>query len=95
MSKLTIERIGGIAGFGGTNSRLRSGGEIDTKDLSNADKQTVDDLFKSGESAENPTTADMFRYRISRVTSAGVETIEADEEKIPSALKQSVKDELL
>lgn len=95
MAQLKIERIGGISGFGGSNSHLRSGGEIDTKDLSKEDKQIVENLFMSEKNAENSNTRDAFRYRISRMTSTGLESIEADEEKIPSALKQSVKDEIL
>jgi hypothetical protein len=95
MASLTIERIGGIAGFGGLNSRLRSRGEIDTKDLSNEEKQTVEELFSSVKNTESSNTADTFKYKISRMTSEGLESIEADEDKVPLSLIQSVKDEFL
>ena len=93
MSKLTIERIGGYTGIGGANSHVRSSGEIETKDLSKEDKQTVKDLFMSKKSAESPITSDSFLYKISRMTSKGIETIEASEDRIPFSLIQSVKDE--
>ena len=93
MSKLTIERIGGYAGIGGANSHVRSSGEIEIEDLSKEDKQTVEDLFKSKENADSSITRDSFIYKISRMTSNGIETIEADENRIPFALTQSVKDE--
>ena len=93
MSKLKIERLGGFAGFGSKN--LQSIGEIDFDKLSKEDKKTVEDLFKSHGKAETSRGADGFRYKISRTTSAGTETIEASEEKIPGAIKKCVKDEII
>jgi len=95
MSKLEIERLGGLAGFGGQNSRLRSSGEIDMDALSNEDKKTVEELFLSKGKPDGNSTADAFRYRISRVTSKGVESVEAAEEKIPNAIRQCVKDKII
>jgi hypothetical protein len=94
MSKLKIERIGGLAGFGGANSHLRSSGEIDMDKLSAKDKKVVEDLFISKARAGKTLNMDTFRYRISRMTSDGMESIEADEEKIPGAVRQCVKDEI-
>ena len=95
MTKLKIERIGGLAGFGGQNSHIKSTGEIETDDLSEEDRNTVNDLFKSPENQAKTTGADTFRYKISRNTPEGLESIEAGEEKIPDVILQSVKDKLI
>ncbi|MFT3823968.1 MAG: hypothetical protein QM731_08605 [Chitinophagaceae bacterium] len=95
MSKLKVERIGGLAGFGGANTRLRSSGEIDTDKLSEADKKILEELFTGKDKEQDNLSRDNFRYRISRTTSKGTESIEADEEKIPIAVRQCVKDELI
>lgn len=95
MSKLKIERLGGIAGFGIKNSHLHSSGEIDIDDLSKEDKKVVENLFNSHDKVETSLKRDNFRYKISRITSTGIESIEADEEKIPVAVIQCVKDEII
>jgi hypothetical protein len=95
MSKLKIERIGGLAGFGSQNSHLRSIGEIDMDKLSEKDKKTVEDLFASQGKVKKKLAMDTFRYRISRMTSEGIESVEESEEKIPGAIKQTVKDEII
>jgi hypothetical protein len=94
MSKLKIERLGGLAGFGGKNSHLQSSGEINMDELSAEDKKAVEELFQSKDKIKSTSARDTFRYRISRMTSKGLETIEADEEKIPTTLKQCVRDEI-
>jgi hypothetical protein len=94
MSKLKIERLGGLAGFGSKNSPLQSSGEINLDELSAEDKKAVEELFLSTGKTERSLSRDAFRYRISRMTSEGLESIEADEEKIPNAVKQCVKDEM-
>jgi len=95
MSKLKIERIGGLAGFGGTNSHLRSVGEIEMDKLSEEDKKIVEGLFKDKTRAPDTLARDSFRYRITRMTSEGTESTEAAEDKIPSAVRQCVKDEIV
>jgi hypothetical protein len=94
MAKLRVERVGGLAGFGGLHSHLRSHGEIDLAALSPADQRAVERLFQSQGKAKPSQARDTFRYRISRATPEGVETIEAPEEVVPAALSQCVKDEL-
>lgn len=94
MAKLHVERIGGLAGYGGSRSNIRSQGEIDTADLSAADRHAVDGLFLSNAKANASPARDAFRYRISRTTPEGIETIEAPEAIVPAALSQCVKDEL-
>src|SRR5262245_4630325 len=71
VDRLRIERIGGLAGFGGPH--LKSRGEISLSDLSPADRQAVEDLLRSPERAASghPGEADAFRYRITRETATG------------------------
>jgi hypothetical protein len=94
MAKLHVERLGGLAGFGGARSHVRSHGEIDTATLSPADQRAVDRLFQSRGKTKSSPARDTFRYRISRTTPEGVETIEAPEEHVPAAISRCVKDEL-
>jgi len=95
MSKLRVERIGGLAGFGGARSHLRSRGEVDLETLSAEDKRKVESLFQSQGSAQPSQVRDGFLYRIARTTPEGVETIEVPEAVVPSAISQCVKDELV
>lgn len=95
MSKLHIERIGGLAGFGGALSRLRSHGEIELSKLSAADRQAVEKLFAAGAKSAASSARDAFRYRITRTTDTGTETIEAPEQLVPAVLSKCVHDELL
>jgi hypothetical protein len=94
VDRLQIEKIGGAAGFGGPYSRLKSRGEVAFSDLSPADRQTVEDLFKNPEKAVPPPrgAADFFSYCITRQTAAGPETIKVPENAVPAALKDSVRD---
>jgi len=94
VDRLEIERIGGLAGFGGPH--IKSRGEVAVSDLSPADRQTVDDLFNHPEKVvQEPRGAgDVFRYRIMRHTAAGAQTIELPENAVPAALRNSVKDVL-
>jgi len=95
MSKLHVERIGGLAGFGGARSHLRSHGEIDLETLSAEDQRAVQSLFQSQGSAEPSQVRDGFLYRIARTTPGGVETIEVPEDVVPAAIRECVKDELV
>ena len=93
MSDLSIERIGGLGGFGLPGSRVRSHGSVAFDSLSQADQAAVEALFKSGGTGA-AGMPDEFRYRIVRTTSAGSETVEAPASAVPAALQNSVKDEL-
>lgn len=90
MDRLKIERVGGLAGFGGPH--LKSRGELALTDLSAADHKTVEALFANPKAAgaAPPGQADAFRYRITR----GTETIEVPEHAVPAAIRNSVKDTL-
>jgi len=93
MAILHIEKVGGLAGYGGTRARIRSRGQIDTTELSPADQQAVESLFETGGSDEPPAGADSFQFRISRTTPSGTETVKAHEGQLPEAVASCVKDE--
>ena len=95
MALLHVERIGGLAGFGGVGARVRSQGQLDTDALSLEEQHAVEALFKSPGKAKSSQIRDGFRYRISRATSGGTVTIEAPEAAVPTALAQCVKDEIV
>lgn len=93
MDDLTIERFGGLAGFGLPGSRIKSRGQMALADLSAADRAAVESLFDSSYKAE-PPMPDGFRYRITRQTAKGTKTVEAAEHHVPLALRNVIKDEL-
>ncbi len=90
MGTLTIERLGGMAGFGGAN--LKSEGRLAIADLGPADRASVDALFENGSQPAAPHTADVFRYRITRQTGSRRQTIEVPQHLVPAALVASMKD---
>ena len=94
MDRLQIERIGGLAGFGGPH--LKSRGELALSDLSPADRQAVEDLFSDPRKAApaHPGEADAFRYRITRQTESGSQTVEVPFDAVPTIVHESVKDTL-
>jgi len=95
MGILHVEKIGGLAGFGGARSHIRSRGQVDAAELSTAERKALDSLFQARGSSEPVKGADGFRFRISRTTAAGTETIEASEADVPATLASCVRDELV
>jgi hypothetical protein len=96
MSKLKIERVGGLAGFGGAGSRLRSIGEQAISALSAADQALVEDMFRNPERHKGSgQERDAFRYRITRNRDGKDETVEVPEAAVPQALKACVTDKLM
>jgi len=95
MMILKVERIGGLPGFGKANSHLRSTGEINMVDLSEDDRQKIEALFKSPTTIKSTKAPHAFRYRITRTTASGTESVEAGEEKIPDVIRRCVKDEFI
>ena len=93
VDRLTIERVGGLAGFGLPGSHLKSKGEVALSELSPADRNALDALFDSKEKS-TPSMPDAFRYRITRQTPKGPQTIEVPEDRVPLILRNSVKDQL-
>jgi len=95
MALLQVERIGGLAGFGGAGAHVRSMGQLETDTLTPEEQRAVEDLLNSKGMAKAARICDGFRYRISRTLSGKTETVEAPEESVPTFLAQCVKDELV
>jgi hypothetical protein len=91
--RVAVERLGGMAGFGGPVSHLRSRGEMQISRLSPADRSAVDALFAKPP-APGASMPDAFRYRLTRHGGGGTLVIEVAEEHVPSALRACVTDEL-
>jgi hypothetical protein len=90
VGKLTIERLGGIASFGGPN--LKSEGQLDSSDLSPDDQAKVEKLFEGGSVPPVKNTNDIYNYRVTRQKDGRSQTIEVPESLLPAALSSSVKD---
>ena len=96
MGTLKIERIGGLAGFGLPNSRIRSNGELAISALSATDQTAVESLFESRASRPDPGQArDAFRYRITRTKNGQDQTVEVPESAVPQMLKNCLTDKLM
>ena len=93
VDRVNVERIGGLAGFGLPGSHLKSRGEVALSELSAADRSAVESLFEPG-SKPGKQMPDAFRYRITRQTPKGPQTIEVSEDRVPMVLQNCVKDEL-
>lgn len=91
MTILHIERIGGLAGFGGAHTRIRSRGQIDTSELSDTERQAVDSLFRNRGAPEAPKIADGFRFRITQ----GTKTVVVSEAVVPAKVAACVQDEFI
>ena len=95
MDKLTIERKGGIGGFGLGNSPVKSGGELDLSTLSAAQRGHVEDLFRNPAVHQGTgQVSHSFRYRLTRSRQGKEESIEVDEAAVPEWLSRCVKDRL-
>ena len=99
MAILHVEKLGGLANFGGLHARIRSRGQLDTAALSAKELKAVDRLFHAAGTSEapsaTPAAADGFRFRISRSSAIGTETVEAHEARVPPALASCVRDEFV
>lgn len=91
---VTIERLGGLAGFGGPSAAIRGRGRVDLDQLSAGDRAAVDALFTRYRDTSPAPRPDAFRYKISRGSGAGAETVEVPEGALPVAITGAVVDEL-
>jgi hypothetical protein len=95
LDEVKVEQLGGVAGFGGPH--LKSWGLVKVSSLSPGDRAAVEALFAQRNAPPAPVSpgvADQFRYRLTRMTSAGPQSIEASEPEVPAALKASVSAKL-
>lgn len=93
MDDVKVERLGGLAGFGGAGSRLRSSGHVPFDALSDDDRAKLKELFSAGPKIL-AHGADGFSYRITWTGSAGVKVIELAEGQVPVALVACVVDRI-
>jgi hypothetical protein len=95
MGTLKIERVGGLAGYGVSGSKVKSTGEQAVSALSTADQASVESLFRDPKGQQGSgLERDAFRYRISRVINGKNQTVEVPESAVPPALKACVSDKL-
>lgn len=93
--QLSVERIGGLGGFGLPGSHLKSKGEISTNALSQEELRKLDAYFEGTLSTKSSSkTADGFKYRITKKVGADLKTIELSEELTPALIRNCVKDTL-
>ena len=95
MAILHIERIGGLAGFGGVRARIRSRGQIDTAELSPSEQQAMDLLLQGKFTAEKSRAADTFQFQITYETASGTKTVVVPEAAVPAKVAACVKDEFV
>jgi hypothetical protein len=93
MTKLTITRLGGLAGFG-VGPNIKSEGLLDFTELLPDDQAKVEKLFEGGSVPPLKNTNDVFNYRITRQKDGRTQSIEVPESLIPDKLRASVKDTL-
>ncbi len=62
-------------------------------ELPDAERSAVEALFESPRPS-GPSMPDAFRYRVTRQTPSGPQTVEVPEDRVPMVLRNSVKDEL-
>jgi hypothetical protein len=91
---VTIERTGGLAGFGGP-AKVRSHGRVDLDALSETDRAQIEGLFDRYRGVVQTSASDAFRYTISRALDGVVETVDVPEAALPAAVVNAVTDELI
>jgi len=91
---LKVERVGGLAGFGGP--RLKSAGEVALSALSARDRKAIEAMFRGAARAARPGAAkpDAFVYRITLHSGRSMKTVEVSEEHVPEAVRKCVKSAL-
>ena len=90
---VSVDRLGGLGGFGLPGSRIRSGGELPLAQLSDADRKSLDALFARG-ARKAAVMPDAFRYRITLTVAGSAKTIEVAEDDVPQAVRDCVRDTL-
>ena len=93
MDEVKVERLGGLAGFGGARSRLTSFGHVRLDTLPAKDRDALKALFTAGPKAVGGMP-DGFTYRITWAGSSGVKVIELAEGQVPAVLVACVVDRL-
>ncbi len=90
--RLTVARIGGVAGFGMAAGHLHADGTVALASLVAADRARIEALFTAPKAA--PPHPDGFRYRLTRPGPDGLQTVEANEADVPAAVRACVRDRI-
>jgi hypothetical protein len=92
--RLKVERVGGLAGFGGP--RLKSAGEVAMSALSEKDRKVIEAMFRGATRAARTGAAkpDAFVYRITLHSGGSMKTVEVSEERVPEVVRKCVKSTL-
>lgn len=93
MAVYKVEKLGGLAGFGGPFSRLKSVGQIDESAVDEPARKLLNELFASASSPEPLKKPDEFRYKITLMKNGVENSIELPESQTPLVIRQSVRDE--
>ncbi len=93
MSRLQVERFGGIAGIGLPGAHVKSKGLLDLSALSAADQEAIRRLF-AAPPAESAGARDQFRYRLTEQAASAARVVEVAEEHVPEAVRSCVRDVL-
>jgi hypothetical protein len=94
--RLDVERLGGHDRAGLPGSHVESRGGLALSKLSPADREAIEDLFNNPEKIKKAPSgaADFERYCITRLTAAGLQTIEVPFNAAPAVVRESVTDRL-
>lgn len=95
MATYFVEKLGGIACFGGPSARIRSVGKIDDETLSEYDRALLKNLFSSDLMRNKEPGPDEFQYRITLMNDKFQKSIDLPESKTPPAIKDCVRDEFV
>jgi len=95
MSSYIVEKLGGIAGFGGPSARIRSTGRIEFSSLVETDQQFLMNLFAHKPELNQKLCPDELKYRITTGSDERQMAIELPESLTPSFIKKCVRDELV
>ena len=88
--QISIERTGGLAGFGGPGGRVKSRADFELDELAPADRDAVAALFRRGPGGAAPSP-DAFVYVLTRSTPAGTEEVHALEHEVPRGVLKKIK----
>jgi len=94
---IEIERLGGLAGFGGPLARLRSVLRLDLSQLAPAQRQALEALLDGSWGAQaGASHPDGFRYRLSRTLPGHAQplSVEVPERAVPAFVRDGMRDEL-
>jgi len=98
MSRISIERLGGLAGLGAPGVRMVSRGKMELEALAQHERDALESLFARAKAPPGDARAslarDAFRYRITRPRGKGEEAVEVAESEVPAGLLGCIVDEL-